>query len=593
MKKRITAKHLFIIALVLVLVGSILSNRIMTVGGTVQLKDINIVTDEGNLSAGLLFIPDAAYEEDAKLPAVLVVHGGNSTRTCMNAYSIELARRGYVVLGLDQSRNGGSDRELSEQNGTYFAIQYLDKLDFVDSENIGLLSHSAGGCVFTAAEELYLRTGDPIAKSFAGNGALPYALKYEGSDLPVNIMYNLGRYDESCSPNGSWGIPGPAYTYEAPVLLKMFGIPDGETIEYGKYYGNREDNTLRVLLQPNTYHKWMLWSTESVANNVWFMNDTLDGGLDIDPNNQIWMWNTIGSVMAYVGLFLAVFSLIAILYKKPYYAETVHAVVPGQMTSNIRYWVCVLVVALLPVWFLGFMFDIGKKFFTGISSKLFMLEHINGIFFWQMSVVLVVLLVNLFMKKFVNKTYDWEKDFAVFKADWKTILRSFVAALSVFGIAYLIAYLSYFLFKNTITMVFTEVDLFTPMRFGAFLVYLPLYIIYYLINGYIQTTGLRTKNQSTLSFYIRTILLNAAGVLVYTICFYASVPIQGYRLNLMSAIISMTIANFVPSMMLAGGIQVYCFRKTGKIYLGAFVNALLLTWMTSASVCMITLAGGT
>ncbi len=128
--------------LVLIILCMVFANIIQTDKGNVSIRREYIDTDLGRLSFKL-YVPDSATAA-SPAPAVLLLHGyQNDSETCA-AYSIELARRGIVVMALDEYGHGSTDIGLikrgfvdhkvtvnygndSEADGTYVQINGQDR----------------------------------------------------------------------------------------------------------------------------------------------------------------------------------------------------------------------------------------------------------------------------------------------------------------------------------------------------------------------------------------------------------------------------------------------------------------------------------
>ncbi|MBR3351242.1 MAG: alpha/beta hydrolase, partial [Erysipelotrichaceae bacterium] len=137
-------------ALVLCAISIISAGLLQTDFGRVTMTDITLETEAGNLTA-YLFKPKSATAENPA-PAVLCSHGYLNNREMQDCNYIELARRGYVVISLDDFSHGNSDvpkghedSPIVKSNGLIAFIEYLDSLDYVDSTKIGVTGHSMGG----------------------------------------------------------------------------------------------------------------------------------------------------------------------------------------------------------------------------------------------------------------------------------------------------------------------------------------------------------------------------------------------------------------------------------------------------------------
>ena len=98
-------KKIFGIALVLILAGNILACMIQTNFGRVTVKDIYLPTENQNYLHALAFIPKSADSEN-KAPVIITTHGYLNSAEVQDAACIELSRRGFVVIALDNYNHG-------------------------------------------------------------------------------------------------------------------------------------------------------------------------------------------------------------------------------------------------------------------------------------------------------------------------------------------------------------------------------------------------------------------------------------------------------------------------------------------------------
>ncbi|MFN3163648.1 MAG: alpha/beta hydrolase [Pseudohongiellaceae bacterium] len=97
----------FIASLVLIFGGGLLAWLVQTGVGSIEVRDVRFLSPSGATLSALLYVPDTA-SADHPAPAVLAVHGYINSRETQSPYAIEFARRGYVVLALDQRGHGFS-----------------------------------------------------------------------------------------------------------------------------------------------------------------------------------------------------------------------------------------------------------------------------------------------------------------------------------------------------------------------------------------------------------------------------------------------------------------------------------------------------
>ena len=138
-------KKWFIVAILLIFIGSCIGYYFNTAGGDIAVKDVRFAGKDGKILSGLLYIPSNAANA-TPAPAVLGMHGYINSRETQDAFAIEFARRGYVFLAMDMTGHGYSDQILGDgSRGVEDGIKYIRNLPFVDHNNIGLEGHSMGG----------------------------------------------------------------------------------------------------------------------------------------------------------------------------------------------------------------------------------------------------------------------------------------------------------------------------------------------------------------------------------------------------------------------------------------------------------------
>ena len=117
-----------------------------------QTEELYASRDEKQIY-GVVYIPQNAGE---RMPSIIYSHGFGGSHQYGTQYAEAMAARGYVVYCFDfcggspGSRSDGSTLEMSlftEQADLEAVIKMMQKLDYVDSNNLFLLGTSQGGAV--------------------------------------------------------------------------------------------------------------------------------------------------------------------------------------------------------------------------------------------------------------------------------------------------------------------------------------------------------------------------------------------------------------------------------------------------------------
>ena len=184
---------LFHIGWVAILLGALLAHFIQT-SDNISIKDIRFTGNDGQTLSALLYVPKGITNKN-KAPAILAVHGYINTRETQSGFAIEYARRGYIVLALDQTGHGYSSAPaFSNGFGGPAALKYLRSLDIVDVENIGLEGHSMGGWTVLAAASAMPDAYKSIVLEGSSTGA-PFAAEAT-AEWPRNLAIVFSKYDE-------------------------------------------------------------------------------------------------------------------------------------------------------------------------------------------------------------------------------------------------------------------------------------------------------------------------------------------------------------------------------------------------------------
>ena len=128
----------------------------------------------------------------------------------------------------------------------------------------------------------------------------------------------------------------------------------------------------------------------------------------------------------------------------------------------------------------------------------------------------------------------------------------------------------------------------SPERFKVFALYFWIFLIGQLVTAYVQTTSYRTVNGGTKTFLLSVLIINFLPLALYLAMI---IGYKSFGLNLGSSPIHDFLRLSSPLIRYNGVIwgmlfmspmnavvTVVCFNKTKKIYLGAILNTILLTW---------------
>ena len=343
-------KSLLALALALILLGSCLASLFHTSFGSVKAERISFDGGNGTLS-GILYMPKDASAENPK-PTIIVTHGYLNSAEMQDLNAIELSRRGFVVLALDQYDHGHSALRRDVYSDSSFfgvwlpfwlhsmndAVNYMYQQPYVLKDEagngmIGVTGHSMGGFSTTLALAF-----DTMA--YAQNGYLKIrAGMPEGADFSYSAFVGVDAAASAATAAGRYmgRIAGQfdEFFFNAAeggtVRQKSFvDTPDGqlwleqEDPQPNTWY-DTSDGGKRIVYQPYETHPWNHFSTTSAGYVVEFYTtafaDCAHLLKDIPSNNQIWVWKEAFECVALVGFVMLILAVADLLLKLPFFKE--------------------------------------------------------------------------------------------------------------------------------------------------------------------------------------------------------------------------------------------------------------------------------
>ncbi len=569
-----------IIAIILILGGGLLAYLIQTSGG-VAVRDVRVVGTNGKLISALLYVPKGV-SKDKPAPGIVAIHGYINSRETQDGFAIEFARRGYVVLASDESGHGFSDPPAFANGfGGIPALEYLRSLDFVDKDNIGMEGHSMGGWAILKAAEANPTGYRSIVLEGSSTGT--YGAPEGTATYPRNMLLVFDKYDEFSTL--MWGSPIARNIVDTDKLKKAFNTT--ETVEVGKLYGSIEQGTARKLLMPNMEHPMLHWSTEAIGAAVAWMQTTLKGGKDIPTSNQIWRWKEIGTLIALIGMIILLFPIGGYLLRTNYFKELNEAPAPRKSLSGVGWWIGAVITILLPIPLYMWMWNFHG---TGIAKPTFLFPQqiTSTIAFWAVSVGAISLILLLLWHFLINK--KTKASFANYGLTWKNrglrwgkVGKSFLLALIVVVAAYLTLAFSAWAFTTDYRIWVFAIKPMSTLHFGIFLRYLIPFAFYFVIIGMVLHGEMR-RDATGWKEMVVNIILMIGGYILFLLVQYIPLFSGGTAAvtTRWAPLYSIVMFQFLPIFAIVALVSTYFYRKTGHIFVGSFINAMLVTWIVVA-----------
>jgi pimeloyl-ACP methyl ester carboxylesterase len=560
---------LAIAGLILILAGGLLAHFTQTAGG-IQIRDVRFAAAKGNTMSALLYIPPNATPQKPA-PGILAVHGYINSRETQDGFAIEFARRGYVVLALDQTGHGYSDPPAFANGfGGPDGLAYLRSLDMVDKDNIGLEGHSMGGWTVLAAAitmpndyKSMVLEGSSTGKPFAAEGTPGW---------PRNVALVFAQYEEFSTL--MWGVDRARDVTQSPKLWALFGTQG--PVEPGKIYGDIAQGTARVLYTPAITHPAEHISDQAIGYSLDWFSRTLTGGTPRPADDQIWFRKEIGTLLALIGLVVLVIGTFDALLEAPVFAhlrlpESAENTVPKQATTGGRWTAAFILTALIPALTYYPAFALGGTF---VTPSAYLPQGItNQIMVWAIINALITLALMPFAPKRTSRA--------------GIVGQSILIALAATIVGYAALWLADLVFKIDFRFWIVALKLMSGRQFLIFLIYLLPITAFFVIALHVLHRNFSTLAAPRGALYFTNILALTLGFVVLLGLQYGTLWLTGKLFNPLPdpgfvPLSTIVAIQFVPLLAIAAVIATFTWRRTGSSLPGALICGIVVTWYVVA-----------
>ncbi len=557
---------LAIIGLILILAGGLLAHFTQTAGG-IRIQDIRFKGAKGNTMSALLYIPPNATPQ-LPAPGILAVHGYINSRETQDGFAIEFARRGYVVLDLDQTGHGYSDPPAFANGfGGPDGLAYLRSLEIVDKNNIGLEGHSMGGWTVLAAAaampndyKSMVLEGSSTGKPFAAEGTASW---------PRNTALVFAQYEEFSTL--MWGVDLARDVPQSPKLWALFGTQGA--VEPGKVYGDTAQGTARVLYTPAMTHPAEHISHEAIGYSLDWFAKTLQGGTPRPADDQIWFRKEIGTLIALVGFVALLIGAFDGLLEAPMFSRLrLPAVADGTMPPHAaaigRHWTTAFILsAFIPALTYYPAFALAGAF---VAPSAFLPQGItNQIMVWAVINGLIALALMPFAPKRASRA--------------GIIGPSILIAVASVVVGYAALWLADLVFKIDFRFWIVALKLMSSKQFLMFLIYLVPFTAFFVIALHVLHRNFSTMGAPRLALYLTNILALTLGFIVLLVLQYGTLWLGGKLFNPLPdpsfvPLSTIVAIQFVPLLAICAVVATFTWRRTGSSLPGALICGLFVTW---------------
>jgi hypothetical protein len=596
------------LCLAVVLISSALSSQIQSAWGKVRVTSIQLPTQNGQWVVADLFRPLTATGKNPA-PAVVVVPGFQRSKETQANISLELARRGIVVIAIDPYAQGFSSASLSTRSATeegygmFAVVDYLtdtDNLNYIDKSRIGVTGHSAGGNAAIQAASHFglegLQKSKPSKVQSAYISGYILSLKKKVlQEVQSNLGISYGLYDEGAFRNENKN----ADLRKAPEAIRFVqsGQRDGDTpvteVELDHEYGESSLRNLRVVHNEPVLHPFQPYSTIATTHQLEFFNKVFGLQDALSGKDQIWFWKELTSLCAFVASMVALVPLTRVLLTEiPFFHPLLHTVPEAQPRPRGKarwiFWVLFLTGALFACFSYIPLTELSQKLFveaTGRQQTWFFPQRMNnGVMLWALANGFVGFSLFFLGLKLQGKPIGREAlGLDIQRGEiFRALLLALVVFFSFFGLLFVI----YTLFHVDYRFLFLGVRLFQPPLLLLMLVYAPFFFVFFASNSIRANLSLRFSDTPQWRSLLLAGIGNSLGLLLILLVQYATFAMTGtvrwtegwLYVNLLFAI--------VPTMFILPYFHRYFYLMTGRTLVGPLITCLIFIMiLLSNTVC--------
>ena len=601
-----TNKYLFICVFI-ILISSFIASTIQSSFGKVSVEVQKLQTDDGQTLVYDLYKPRVA-DSSNKVPFVVVVPGFQRSKEALSNIAIELSRRGLAVALIDPYAQGMSSSSTSRLAATtqgygMFALvdyAYEGNFPFVDINKIGSTGHSMGGNAairgadYFGKEAIQSNTKSKLHSVYVSG----YVLTLRDSilkDSRSNMGISYALYDEGAFRNELQGWDA-ANMQIAPESLRVVNniLENGDQlkkIELGKYYGNKDNNTLRVIFNEELLHPFQPYNKEATANQISYFEKVFGFPNAINPLNQIWQFKELFTLINMVVSLLMLVPLTRALLQISFFKgiiKPIPAPLPKQSKQGkLVFWSVFVISASIACLSFIPMVDIAKVLFVDASNRemtwFFPQRMNNSVMLWAafngtIGIAIFLLSYHFFGRRHGSKTESWG-----LKVSKKELVKTLTLGILVFTLFYLFLFLNYFLFHVDYRFWFMGVRIFQPEMLIILMMYFPLFFVFFFSNSLRVNGAMRFEGQQEWISRLIGGFANSLGLILIIIIQYVTYALSGtvfWTTNWLSVNL---LFGIVPMMFILPYFNRIFFRMTGRVYLGPLITCLIFIMILSTN----------
>ena len=591
----------------LILLFSYLASLFLTSFGSVEVKSLRLDTQNGQYIIYDLYKPKTATK-GSKAPFIAIIPGFQRSKEALSNIAIELSRRGYVIALIDPYAQGLSSSSLStraattEGYGMFALVEHIHSgaFEFVDTNKIGATGHSMGGNAAIRGADFFGKQATEKNKKSKLDSVYVsgYVLTLRNNilrDSRSNMGVSYALYDEGAFRNelSGWDSANMKIAPESLRVVNNILSSDQqiEEVDLGKYYGSKENNTLRVIFNEPVLHPFQPYNFEATSNQLDYFEKVFGAPKYINSVNQIWHWKEIFTLINMVLALIMLIPLTKLLLSFNFFSS-ISKNIPAPLNTpkragKIIFWSIFFISALIACVTFIPMVEVAKVLFEDAANRkltwFFPQRMNNPVMLWAafngaLGIIIFYLSYKLFGKKNGVSSESWG-----LKINKNDFFKTIILALVIFSTFYIFLYVNYYLFHVDYRFWFMGVRIFQPEMLIVLMMYFPLFFIFFFSNSLRVNGAMRFKDQPEWLSMLIAGFANSLGLMLIIIIQYFAFFKTGtvfWTTNWLSVNL---LFGIVPMMFILPYFNRIFFNMTGRIYLGPLITCLIFIMILSTN----------
>lgn len=582
--------------------------------GNIDVRTVEIRDDNGRMLVGKLYRPKTALSSNP-LPGVLAIHGYNNDKDVQRPHTLELAKRGIVVLAIDCLHQGDSDKGDFVFGGSsvpFEAYEWLEAQPFVDEDNTGVVGHSMGA-LFSFQVALAYPQIDVMGYQAFGPDNIAAAIP-----TFVNNQTNVIQICSSMEEFGSreWNQTREEWKEYCEQYIgintQAASVDDGTT-DFFKTYGSIASGTAQRYIWLEKTHPGQTHDLVATKEITKYFLQVLTGisasAADEQVQTTTYIWADIFGTLSALFLMLSIVPLLSLMLKTRIFKEVKQPMVKPKESLQTKNWIWWLFATVnmaigglvyvfftaAPEWGQSWMYDARK---IAEVTPAFDMAVANGfLMFYVVNAIINVVFVLLWYVLSGRKNGANLDDLGVYntkktpRENGRIMLKTIGLAVIIFLYMYAITYFGQWLWTIEIRGPWAMFKIFTEERAARFWLYYWGVLFFWIFNAGIWLFGLMRQvdtdreSKTVGIWWGKIVYAMLTGLVILNLIGYAPMwfGLTGPFLQIIpdgfAPMYLLQTWAFIPIAVVMFLIAIFYFRKTGKIWLGSILLAVLGTWL--------------